>query len=1495
MLTVGGLGVPIWAEQGPGPILTSDGGGVVGTGAVVDVAAHPDDPFIVYAATAGGGVWRTRDAAAGVTPSWEPLTDGYPSMAMGAIAFSPADTHHQTLYAGTGSFSSFGPTGPAIGMYRTYDGGDTWKIVGANELTGRLIRHIRPLQPPNGNVVLVSTITNASSGGLFRSADGGDSFASISGNGTSGLPQADTYDLVEDPLYPGRVYVGVWGGSGGGVYLSTDAGQTWSPINTRIATADLQSIGWIRLALRAGRHGAASDLYAAIVTDAWNLANIYHAIALGGQESWTQIQPPHGGTGKIYTAGQSWKFALAADPQHPTLFVAADEGGVWRAEVSNPLAPRWTQISGDGVPHEDAQGFAFDANGDLIACNDGGVFRLEKPSTSPRWVPIGSTIRNDEPLSVAYDTLTDIVTVGAADNGVAYQANTGLPTFLSMLEGDGGSQGVDNGGEFISERYAVLVESAGLDTLTRYTFDAQNIETNSHHVDLANMPKDDHAQSGTFVVNNLPQYGERLLVGAIGLFESTDRGANVQEVLNLHANRPTGVWAMCYGSRDIDATPRPEVAYAGIGSQVWVRKVGAAQFTLTSYPGTGPIRHVAVDLHNWRRAYVLENQHVWFTPDAGTTWTECTGNLLQVATDAQGGTQMGQLLTYRTASSSAQEAVLVGGMGGIFRTLNPAAGTSAVWKKFGANLPGCFGQELKYYPLHRRAWTEKGDVLVASLQGRGAWTLANASQHLLQPPVLHVTASAPQQFVRVSLSGTIPGLLEVFDTLPGPGSPLFSVPVSAVERIVIRCVGDDNTLIVDSRHGHIPLPIDFGSSGTARNRIELVGGRAPNCQLVLRGARGEVNLGGSAGVAFSGVQQLDNRMPGGVFGVSFETAIDQLAILDGTPLDGIPSMTIVSRGGAREFRIQTTNQETVEITTVASAGQVQVTDFLQRPPALQHLLVRGGPTSNDIRIDSTPAGLLTQVEGRGGADHVTIGTLTGSAGNLDEIKGQIHVMNPGGATALVVDGSHNPQSVAAGVLDAGSLTGVAPASIQFDPAGVASLELAMIGGSLTVHACTVPTAIVGGSSITALDVHQTTAGLEFTCGSLVDRVTLGDGTLAALQGPVAISGSAQGNVNVVLNNSVDFQPRDVAIDAQSVAGFGSAPVSLVAGSGNPALNGLTIRSGTGRSTYTVMDTPALFTVALVGQGQDVVQAYGARQRMDIGGASAITLGSPTSSLDRFGGEVHIGVGASTTLTIDDRASAATRQGGMDASQLGGLTRFPLVYSAATLHALHVLFGAGQTAFTVTGSPAGASTSFALGSGSVHLNLQACTGPVDMTAAGGAHQVTLSSTAPDVAKGVLTTISAPIQLGSGSQLVDLSISEGGDTTPRTGDLSAATLAGLGLGSPVTFEPPHSLAVRLSEGGNTFECDATPSGSTSVLRTGGHDSVVVKLRPNTPCDLLVEGPQGSQDRLQVSVENAQPSQISHTPPAGATPGSVRVTRGGGLVQVVSYIRLGSVSVT
>src|SRR5262249_7069665 len=102
--TVTVAGVANWFELGPGPI-TGDTHGVEGmaaqgsppAGAIAAIAADPGNANRVFVATVNGGIWRTTNATDS-TPIWTPLTDKLPDLSMGAIAFSPLDPTHNTLF-----------------------------------------------------------------------------------------------------------------------------------------------------------------------------------------------------------------------------------------------------------------------------------------------------------------------------------------------------------------------------------------------------------------------------------------------------------------------------------------------------------------------------------------------------------------------------------------------------------------------------------------------------------------------------------------------------------------------------------------------------------------------------------------------------------------------------------------------------------------------------------------------------------------------------------------------------------------------------------------------------------------------------------------------------------------------------------------------------------------------------------------------------------------------------------------------------------------------------------------------------------------------------------------------------------------------------------------------------------------------------------------------------------------------------------------------------
>src|SRR5262249_50088146 len=162
--------------------------------------------------------WRTDDITA-VNPVWETRTDNLPSLAMGAIAFSPLDPTGQTVYAGTGQFSNAGVGGAgkyAVGLYRTTDGGENWVNVGRAGLEGRPLRRVLPPaiddHPDDGvtnlnpQVVFVAAVQpdGGRSGGVFLSTDGGAHFKAV-----SGLPDGDATDIIADPNHSTRFYAAI--------------------------------------------------------------------------------------------------------------------------------------------------------------------------------------------------------------------------------------------------------------------------------------------------------------------------------------------------------------------------------------------------------------------------------------------------------------------------------------------------------------------------------------------------------------------------------------------------------------------------------------------------------------------------------------------------------------------------------------------------------------------------------------------------------------------------------------------------------------------------------------------------------------------------------------------------------------------------------------------------------------------------------------------------------------------------------------------------------------------------------------------------------------------------------------------------------------------------------------------------------------------------------------------------------------------------------------
>ena len=185
------------------------------TGVASDVVMDPSQPGVVYAGISRVGISKSTDG--GVT--WTPLAGGLPTTGMGRVNLAIAPSDPNTLYASFGNAAD----GVLLGFYRTTDAGVTWTkqtATGASCNSQCWYDMAIAVDPASPLTVIFGGFS------VYRSIDGGISFGDI---GRS--VHVDHHAAVFDPLTPGTLYVG----SDGGIWKSTDVGNTWTNLNTNLA------------------------------------------------------------------------------------------------------------------------------------------------------------------------------------------------------------------------------------------------------------------------------------------------------------------------------------------------------------------------------------------------------------------------------------------------------------------------------------------------------------------------------------------------------------------------------------------------------------------------------------------------------------------------------------------------------------------------------------------------------------------------------------------------------------------------------------------------------------------------------------------------------------------------------------------------------------------------------------------------------------------------------------------------------------------------------------------------------------------------------------------------------------------------------------------------------------------------------------------------------------------------------------------------------------
>jgi photosystem II stability/assembly factor-like uncharacterized protein len=211
-------------------------------GRVSDIALDPKDPYTFYVALGTGGLMKTEDNG----DSFEPVFEDQPVAAVGAVAVAPSDP--KVIWVGSGEANDRNSSSWGDGVYRSTDGGATWKPVGLK--TSRTIARIvvHPTDPNTAWVAASGDLwTFGGERGIYKTSDGGRTWKAVL---TAPAPYTDRVgggDLALDPRNPNVLYAALYarrrepwafhagpeatdGRDLGGIFKSTDGGTTWKKL-----------------------------------------------------------------------------------------------------------------------------------------------------------------------------------------------------------------------------------------------------------------------------------------------------------------------------------------------------------------------------------------------------------------------------------------------------------------------------------------------------------------------------------------------------------------------------------------------------------------------------------------------------------------------------------------------------------------------------------------------------------------------------------------------------------------------------------------------------------------------------------------------------------------------------------------------------------------------------------------------------------------------------------------------------------------------------------------------------------------------------------------------------------------------------------------------------------------------------------------------------------------------------------------------------------------
>lgn len=699
--------------RGIGPALMS--------GRISDIVIHPRNENVWYVTAGSGGVWKTENSGT----TWKSLFDGQQSYSIGCIALDPQNP--EIVWVGTGENVGGRHISYGDGIYKSEDGGKSWKNMGLNasEHLSKIIIH-----PTNSEIMWVASQgplwSKGGERGVYKTTDGGKTWKRTLGDDE----WVGATDMLIDPRNPDVLYAATWqrhrtvagylgGGPGTAIHKSTDGGETWNKLTNGLPSGNMGKIG---LAISPQLPDV---IYAAIELDR-RTGGVYRSENQGA--SWKKMSNAvAGGTGPHY-----YQELWASPHKFDELY----------------LADNYMQVSYDGgktfermnenEKHVDNHAVAFkpnDPNYILVGC-DGGLY--ESFDRTKNWkfidnLPITQfykiAVDDAEPFYYVYGGTQDNNTQGAPSRTDNVHGIRNADWFV-VLGGDGHQPATEPGNPNIvyaqwqqgnlnrhdrltGENIYIQPQPEPGEKSERFNWDAPILVSphnpkRIYHASQRVWKSDDRGDSWEAISGDLTNNIERIQTPYYGEKQKWDNAWDIYAMSNYStitslAESPIKEGLIYAGTDDgiIQVTED--------GGANW-RKVDFS--TIKGLPTTAFVNDIKADLYDENVVYAVFDNHkfgdynpyLFKSSDKGKTWKSISNNLPE------------RTLLWRIVQDHEKSTLMfLGTEFGVYFT-NDGAKT---WTKLKGGLPNISVRDL--------AIQKRENDLVAGTFGRGIYILDDYS------------------------------------------------------------------------------------------------------------------------------------------------------------------------------------------------------------------------------------------------------------------------------------------------------------------------------------------------------------------------------------------------------------------------------------------------------------------------------------------------------------------------------------------------------------------------------------------------------------------------------------------------------------------------------------------------------------------------------------------------------------------------------------------------